>query len=90
MKRTAKHAWLGVPNNCIKRPLRVYNVTSRSNVSLLPDVRPVLAKVADLERELVAVGGQAVNFWAPYCERRVPELALGAPFTSKDIGWWHD
>jgi hypothetical protein len=28
------------------------------------DVRPVLAKIADLERELVLVGGQAVNFWA--------------------------
>jgi hypothetical protein len=54
------------------------------------DVRPVLAKVADLERELVLVGGQAVNFWASYYERRVPELALGAPFTSKDIDFCGD
>jgi hypothetical protein len=28
-----------------------------------PDVRPVLAKLADLERELVLIAGQAVNFW---------------------------
>ena len=34
-----------------------------SDLSYL-DVRPVLAKVADLGRELVLVGGQAVNFWA--------------------------
>jgi len=26
------------------------------------DVRPVLAKIADLERELMLVGGQVVNF----------------------------
>ncbi len=30
------------------------------------DVRPVLAKIADLEREFVLVGGQAVNFWASF------------------------
>jgi hypothetical protein len=54
------------------------------------DVRPVLAKVADLERELVLVGGQAVNFWASYYEARVPELASEAPFTSKDIDFCGD
>ena len=26
------------------------------------DIRPILAKIADLDRELVLVGGQAVNF----------------------------
>jgi hypothetical protein len=30
------------------------------------DVRAILVKVADLKRELVLVGGQAVNFWASY------------------------
>lgn len=40
------------------------------------DIRPVLAKIADLERELVFVGGQAVNFWTSFYQRRVP--ALGA------------
>lgn len=54
------------------------------------DVRPVLAKIADLERDLVLVGGQAVNFWASYYERRVPELAREAPFTSKDIDFCGD
>jgi hypothetical protein len=44
------------------------------------DVRPVLAKLAALERELVLVGGQAVNFWAAHYENRVPELAIEAPF----------
>jgi hypothetical protein len=28
----------------------------------LVEIRPILAKLADLERELVLVGGQAVNF----------------------------
>ncbi len=54
------------------------------------DVRPILAKVADLERELVLVGGQAVNFWASLYEARVPELAREAPFTSKDIDFCGD
>lgn len=54
------------------------------------DVRPVLAKLADLERDLVLVGGQAVNFWASYYEARVPELAREAPFTSKDIDFCGD
>jgi hypothetical protein len=45
----------------------------------------VLARLADLEHEIVLVGGQAVNFWANYYEKRVPELAKGAPYTSKDI-----
>jgi hypothetical protein len=54
------------------------------------DVRPILVKVADLERDLVLVGGQAVNFWAFFYERRVPELAVGSPFTSKDIDFCGD
>ena len=49
------------------------------------DIRPILAKVADLGRDLVLVGGQAVNFWAHIYERRVPTVARDAPFTSKDI-----
>jgi hypothetical protein len=54
------------------------------------DVRPILAKVADLERDLVLVGGQAVNFWASYYEDRIPQLAVEAPFTSKDIDFCGD
>lgn len=54
------------------------------------DVRPVLAKVADLGRELVLVGGQAVNFWASFYQRRVPALEQEAPFTSKDIDFCGD
>ena len=49
------------------------------------NVRPILAKVADLQRDLVLVGRQAVNFWASYYQDRVSELAAEAPFTSKDI-----
>jgi hypothetical protein len=48
-------------------------------------VRPVLARVADLGRDLVLVGGQAVNFWASLYEERVPALAQHGPFASKDI-----
>jgi hypothetical protein len=54
------------------------------------DVRPVLERLSDLERELVLVGGQAVNFWATLYERRVPALARKAPFTSKDIDFCGD
>jgi hypothetical protein len=54
------------------------------------DVRSIIAKLADLERDLVLVGGQAVNFWASFYERRVPELAREAPFTSKDIDFCGD
>lgn len=54
------------------------------------DVRPVLAKIADLERDLVLVGGQAVNFWASHYQRRVPALEREAPFTSKDIDFCGD
>ena len=36
------------------------------------------------------MGGQAVNFWASYYERRVPELARDAPYTSKDIDFCGD
>jgi hypothetical protein len=54
------------------------------------DVRPILAKVADLERELVLVGGQAVNFWASFYQGRVAALAREAPFTSKDIDFCGD
>jgi hypothetical protein len=54
------------------------------------DVRPVLAKIADLERQLVLVGGQAVNFWASFYQGRVPVVAQEAPFTSKDIDFCGD
>jgi hypothetical protein len=54
------------------------------------DVRPILAKVADLERELVLVGDQAVNFWASFYQGRVPALAREAPFTTKDIDYCGD
>ena len=54
------------------------------------DVRPILAKVADLGRDLVLVGGQAVNFWASVYEARVSTLAREAPFTSKDIDFCGD
>jgi hypothetical protein len=54
------------------------------------DIRPILAKVADLGRDLVLVGGQAVNFWAHVYEHRVPTVARDAPFTSKDIDFCGD
>jgi hypothetical protein len=54
------------------------------------DIRPILAKVADLGRDLVLVGGQAVNFWAHVYEGRVPTVARDAPFTSKDIDFCGD
>jgi hypothetical protein len=54
------------------------------------DIRPTLAKIADLGRDLVLVGGQAVNFWAAAYEDREPTLAREAPFTSKDIDFCGD
>jgi hypothetical protein len=54
------------------------------------DIRPILAKIADLGRDLVLVGGQAVNFWAAAYEGREPTLAREAPFTSKDIDFCGD
>lgn len=48
----------------------------------------VLKRLADLEHEIVLVGGQAVNFWANYYESKVPELSANAPYTSKDIDFF--
>ncbi|HEU4729666.1 MAG TPA: hypothetical protein VFT22_17345 [Kofleriaceae bacterium] len=45
----------------------------------------MLRKLANLEHPIVLVGGQAVNFWANFYEDRAPELAVHAPYTSKDI-----
>lgn len=45
----------------------------------------ILAKLANLEHPVVLVGGQALNFWASYYEESVAELAVNAPYTSKDI-----
>lgn len=45
----------------------------------------VLARLEALSDELVIVGGQAVNFWAERYLPRVAELAVNAPYTSKDI-----
>jgi hypothetical protein len=54
------------------------------------DVKPILAKLADMGREFVLIGGQAVNFWATMYESRVPELQQEGPFTSKDIDFCGD
>jgi hypothetical protein len=43
------------------------------------DVRPILQKLADLDRELVLVGGQAVNFWVAWYAPRISTFAQGAP-----------
>ena len=54
------------------------------------DIRPILAKLADLDRSFVLVGGQAVNFWAYVYEGRVPALARAGPFTSRDVDFCGD
>ncbi len=54
------------------------------------DIRPILARLADLDRDLVLVGGQAVNFWAFVYEGRVPALAREGPFTSRDVDFCGD
>ena len=54
------------------------------------DIRPILARLADLDRDLVLVGGQAVNFWAFVCEGRVPALARAGPFASRDVDFCGD
>jgi len=45
----------------------------------------VLKKFANLEHQIVLVGGQAVNFWANHYKHQAPQLAEHAPYTSKDI-----
>jgi hypothetical protein len=47
------------------------------------DTARVLAKLAD--RQIVLVGGQAVNFWATVYEDVAPDLSASGPFASKDI-----
>jgi hypothetical protein len=54
------------------------------------DIRPILAKLSDLDRDLVLVGGQAVNFWAFVYEGRVPALARAGPFASRDVDFCGD
>ena len=54
------------------------------------DIRPILARLADLDRDLVLVGGQAVNFWAFVYEGRVPALAQAGPFASRDVDFCGD
>jgi hypothetical protein len=54
------------------------------------DIRPILARLADLDRDLVLVGGQAVNFWAFVYEGRVPALARAGPFASRDVDFCGD
>jgi len=54
------------------------------------DIRPILARLADLDRDLVLVGGQAVNFWAFAYEGRVPALARAGPFASRDVDFCGD
>lgn len=49
------------------------------------DARVVLEQLGPLGRELVLVGGQAVNFWAEAYAARSRELEAEAPFASKDI-----
>src|SRR5262245_10081352 len=53
------------------------------------DIRPLLVRLADLDRSLVLVGGQAVGFWSwVYRSRRV-ELQK-TPITSKDLDFCGD
>jgi hypothetical protein len=54
------------------------------------DIRPILARLSDLDRDLVLVGGQAVNFWAFVYEGRVPALARAGPFASRDVDFCGD
>ncbi len=49
------------------------------------DALRLLARLRGLEGGLVLVGGQAVNFWAERYMSQNAGLALGAPYTSKDI-----
>jgi hypothetical protein len=45
----------------------------------------MLVRLANLEHEIVLVGGQAVNFWVELHLHRVPALAEGAPYASKNV-----
>lgn len=49
------------------------------------DTQRLLLKLGDLSRQLVLIGGQAVNFWADLYAPKVEALKRDAPFTSKDI-----
>ncbi len=54
------------------------------------DVRPLLVRLSDLDRSLVLVGGQAVNFWSWRYHRRRAEIRENVPFTSKDVDFCGD
>lgn len=49
------------------------------------DVEALLIRLGDSTSSIVLIGGQAVNFWVEQYIGRVPELSVGAPYTSKDI-----
>ncbi|MEZ4297217.1 MAG: hypothetical protein R3B70_19790 [Polyangiaceae bacterium] len=52
------------------------------------DIKTVLARLQGAK--IVLIGGQALNFWAEHFLPRAPELAAGAPYTSKDIDFCGD
>jgi hypothetical protein len=50
------------------------------------EVEPLLKQLGHLTRQIVLVGGQALNFWAEhYMERARAALLPYAPYTSRDI-----
>lgn len=49
------------------------------------DVEAMLIRLGDSTSGVVLVGGQAVNFWAEHYLPQAAELAIHAPYTSKDI-----
>lgn len=50
------------------------------------DVQSILEKLGpDVTREVVLVGGQALNFWQSQLADNAPELRAGPPLTSADI-----
>lgn len=48
----------------------------------------VLEKLADLDHEIILVGGQALNFWANYYYAKSSDLRGHGPFTSQDIDFF--
>lgn len=47
----------------------------------------LLDKLRPAASDIVLIGGQALNFWAERYSS-APELARGAPYTSKDIDFY--
>ena len=59
-----------------------------SNKKTFIELRNIFLKLKELDLDIVLVGGQAVNYWANYYQRRCPQLNQYIPYSSEDIDFF--